>query len=230
MATATTSSPATLAECAPTSRYRTVADLLEHLGGVSPSRVRFQPWPGTATVRDVIAIHDAENRLCELVDGVLVEKVMGFDESIFGVLLSASLVEYLKTHDLGKVAGADGMMQIFPNLVRIPDVAFISWKRYPKGKERRAAVPLVVPDLVVEVLSKGNTPKEMARKLDEYFRAGVRLVWYADPKRRTVRVYTARNRSELLHDDRFLDGGDVLPGFSLSIREWFTEARRSAAR
>ena len=232
MATAIRSTSATArdSDCLPASRYRTVADLLEHLGGVSPSRVRFQPWPGTATVRDVIAIHDAENRLCELVDGVLVEKVMAFDASTYAVLLGASLIGYLKTHDLGAMVGADGMMQIFPNLVRIPDVAFISWKRYPNGKERRAAVPLVVPDLVVEVLSKGNTPKEMARKLDEYFRAGVRLVWYADPKRRTVRVYTARKSSELLHEDEFVDGGDVLPGFSLSIREWFTEARRSAAR
>ncbi len=119
----------------PTSPYRTVEDLLEHLDGVAPSRVRFQPWPGTATERDVIAVHDAENRLCELVDGVLVEKVMGFDESIYGVLLSAYLVEYLKTHDLGKVVGADGLMRIFPELVRIPDVAFIS-RSQPKNRSR----------------------------------------------------------------------------------------------
>ncbi len=230
MATAMTSTGATVTESVTVSRYRTVADLLEHLGGVSASRVRFQPFPGTATVRDVIAVHDAENRLCELVDGVLVEKAMGFDESIYAVLLSASIVQYLKTHDLGKVIGADGLMRIFPGLVRIPDVAFISWPRYPKGKRRRGEIPLVVPDLVVEVLSKGNTPKEMARKLDEYFRAGVRVVWYVDPKRQTVRVYTSRDRSVLLHEDRALEGGDVLPGFSLSIRDWFAEARRSAAR
>jgi hypothetical protein len=43
-------------------------------------------------------------------------------------------------------------------------------------------------------------------------------------------VYTARHRSELLHEDEALDGGDVLPGFSLSIRDWFAEARRTAAR
>ena len=158
MATATT---ATETDSAPVSGYRTVADLLDHLGGVSPARVRFQPWPGTATVDDVIAIHDVENRLCELVDGVLVEKVMGFDESIYAVLLSAAIVDYLKTHDLGKVVGADGLMRIFPDLVRIPDAAFISWRRFPKGKRRRGEIPLVVPDLVVEVLSKGNTPKEM---------------------------------------------------------------------
>jgi hypothetical protein len=77
MATATTRTPAKADESATFSGYRTVADLLAHMGGVALSRVQFQPWPGTATVRDVIAIHDAENRLCELVDGVLVEKVMG---------------------------------------------------------------------------------------------------------------------------------------------------------
>jgi Uma2 family endonuclease len=213
-----------------TSSYRTIADLLEHLGGISAGRVRFQPMPGTATERDVVEVHDRENRLCELVDGVLVEKVVGFDESIYAVLLAASLIEYLKTHDLGKILGADGMMKIFPGLVRIPDAAFISWKRYPKGKRRQGEVPAVVPDLVVEVLSKGNTPKEMARKLGEYFRAGVRLVWYVDPKRRTVRVYTALDRSVLLHENQTLDGGAVLPGFEISIGDWFAEARRTAPR
>jgi Uma2 family endonuclease len=80
------------------------------------------------------------------------------------------------------------------------------------------------------VLSKGNTRKEMARKLDEYFRVGARLVWYVDPQKRTVRVYTARDRSVLLHEDQTLDGGDVLPGFSLSIRDWFAEAERTGPR
>jgi Uma2 family endonuclease len=210
--------------------YRTVADLLEHLGGISADRVRFQPMPGTATERDVVDIHDRENRLCELVDGVLVEKVMGFDESRFALLLGGYLLTYLSTHDLGALIGADGMIRIFPGLVRIPDTAFISWKNYPKGKRRRGEIPAVVPDLVVEVLSKGNTPKEMARKLVEYFRAGVRLVWCVDPKKRTVRVYTAVDRSVLLHENETLDGGDVLPGFEISIGDWFAEARRTEAR
>ncbi len=107
---------------------------------------------------------------------------MGFDESIYAVYLAGSLLKYLETHDLGKLVGADGMMRLFPGLVRIPDAAFISWERYPKRKRKRGEIPMVAPDLVVEVLSKGNTPKEMARKLDEYFRVGARLVWYVNPK------------------------------------------------
>jgi Uma2 family endonuclease len=210
--------------------HRTVADLLRRLGGVPAARVRLQPLPGTATERDVIAVHDRENRLCELVDGTLVDKVMGFDESIYAVLLHGALLEYLKTHDLGKIVGADGMMRIFPGLVRIPDTAFISWERYPTSKRRRGEIPMVVPDLIVEVLSAGNTTKEMARKLDEYFHAGVRMVWYVNPKQRTLRVYTARDRSVLLREDDVLDGGDVLPGFALSIRDWFVESERTSAR
>jgi Uma2 family endonuclease len=214
----------------PILNHRTLADLLKCLGGISAARVRLQPFPGTATESDVIAVHDRENRLCELVDGTLVDKVMGFDESIHAALLLGALLEYLKTNDLGKIVGADGMMRIFPGVVRIPDTAFISWARYPRSKRRRGEIPLVVPDLIVEVLSEGNTPKERARKLDEYFRAGVRLVWYVNPKRRTVRVYTASDRSVLLREDDTLDGGDVLPGFALSLRDWFTEAERTTAR
>jgi Uma2 family endonuclease len=221
---------ATATETVATTNRRTVADLLRQLGNIPAERVRFQPYPGTATERDVIEVHDRENRLCELVDGTLVEKVMGFDESIYAVFLVAALVRYLETHDLGKPVGADGMVRLFPGLVRIPDTAFISWERYPKGKRRRGQIPTVAPDLIVEVLSKGNTPKEMKRKLGEYFRAGVRLVWYVDPKKRTVQVYTAPDRSVLLGEDQMLDGDDVLPGFAISIRDWFAEAERSAAR
>ncbi len=68
----------------------TLADLLRSLGGVSADRIRFSPLPGTATSDDVAAIEQHENRLYELVDGVLLEKVMGFRESIIaGAILSA---------------------------------------------------------------------------------------------------------------------------------------------
>jgi Uma2 family endonuclease len=208
----------------------TIADLLEDLGGIPARRVLWSPTPGTATERDLIKLNEHANRRYELVDGTLVEKAMGFDESIFGLLLGTALVNYITTRDLGKIVGADAMMRLFPGLVRLPDVSFISWKRYPRGKRRRGEIPTVAPDLVVEVLSKGNTRKEMKRKLGEYFRAGVRLVWYVDPSKRTVTVYTAVDRFTVLHEDDTLDGGDVLPGFSLSIRDWFTEAERTGPR
>jgi Uma2 family endonuclease len=75
----------------------------------------------------------------------------------------------------------------------------------------------------VEVLSEGNTAAEMERKLDDYFRAGVRLVWLVDCDRRTVTVYTSRADSQVLDTSAVLTGGDVLPGFELPLGELFAE-------
>jgi Uma2 family endonuclease len=81
----------------------------------------------------------------------------------------------------------------------------------------------MAPDLAVEILSKGNTKKEMARKLREYFGAGTRLVWYVDVKKQAVDAFTSPyDRAQLGVDDT-LDGGDVVPGFRLPIRELFVE-------
>ena len=91
---------------------------------------------------------------------------------------------------MGLVAGEAGTIQLAINLVRIPDVSFISWDRMPGGEVPKNPVPLLVPNLAVEVISRGNTPKEMAEKLREYFEKGVRLFWYVRPRSRVVDVYT----------------------------------------
>jgi Uma2 family endonuclease len=84
-----------------------------------------------------------------------------------------------------------------------------------------------VPDLAVEVLSEGNTPREMEQKLQEYFTAGVRLVWYVDPVRQEVHVYTAPDQRKVLTADHTLHGGEVLPGFTLPLRQLFAEPTES---
>lgn len=201
----------------------TLADLVERLGGVPLSRIRLKPAPGTATEADVISIAAHEDRLCELVDGVLVEKPMGYEESLIAVAIIRIVSTFVHLGRLGKVTGADGMLKLFPGLIRIPDVAFVTQVRYRAAKVRGVAVPLLVPDLVVEVLSAGNTRKEMLIKRGEYFSAGVRLVWMVDPKTRTVEVYKSPDDSITLTGDRAIDGGDVLPGFSMSLHEIFAE-------
>jgi len=205
---------------------RTVADLLERLGDIPASRVLVDPPPGTATETDVIAVHDRDGRLCELVDGVLVEKTMGYDESRLGVELLLFLGEYLRQHDLGALAGADGTLRLIPGLVRIPDVSFVVWGRMPPADAPAKPIPDLSPDLAVEVLSESNTPREMDRKLKEYFDAGARLVWYIEPRDRTVTVYTAPDQFTVLDETATLDGGDLLPGFALPLRELFARASR----
>jgi Uma2 family endonuclease len=204
----------------------TVADLLDRLGGVPPERVRWRPLPGTATEKDVIDADCHEDRLCELVDGTLVEKAMGFHESTLAMALGEWLRAAVNPRNLGLVSGESGMMRLFPGLVRIPDVAFVSWKRIPGRRVPKEPIPDLVPDLVVEVLSESNTEREMARKYREYFQAGVLLIWEVDPKNRTVAVYTAADRSILLNETQTIDGGDVLPGFTLPLAQLFSELDR----
>jgi hypothetical protein len=100
--------------------------LLRELGDIPPERVRVRPPIGTATVQDVVQIAAREKRLCELVEGTLVEKVIGFRESLLAIALAVRIREFVNPRNLGLVIGESGMMQFFCGMVRIPDVAFVS--------------------------------------------------------------------------------------------------------
>ena len=119
----------------------TLADLLQRFGPIPAARIRYDPPPGAATEQDVIAL-EAQERLFELVDGVLVEKAVGFCESFLAIRLARFLSEFVEQHNLGIVAGADGMLRLAPGLVRIPDVSFIPWPHLPQGR-----IPRPIPDL-----------------------------------------------------------------------------------
>jgi Uma2 family endonuclease len=199
----------------------TAAELLDQLGGIPPERVLVQPSPGHATERDLIRLRDHEDRLCELVDGVLVEKTMGLYESRVAAILIHFLETFLDTHDLGITCGADGTYRLMPGLVRIPDVTFVSWERLPDRKFPSEPIPDLIPNLAVEVLSVSNTKREIDRKIDEYFRVGVQLVWVIDPPTRTAEVYTAPDQRTELTEKQSLKGGAMLPGFSLSLQRLF---------
>jgi Uma2 family endonuclease len=195
-----------------------VAELLHQLGDIPPERVRLHPTPGQATERDLLK---PGAKLCELVDGTLVEKAMGYDESLLAGKFLASLFVFVERHRLGEVTAPDGTLRLMPGLVRIPDIAFIARKNLPKRGEPRSPIPDLVPDLAIEILSKGNTKAEMERKVREYFEVGVRLVWLIDPKTRTAVVHTSPKASTKLAVGQSLDGGDVLPGFALPLAELF---------
>jgi Uma2 family endonuclease len=211
--------------------FDTVAELLDQLGGIPPERILMNPQPGHATEQDVLRLLDGANkRLCELVDGVLVEKGMGQYESRVAVVLIHFLETLLDKHDLGVVYGADGTLRLMPGLVRIPDVTFVSWERLPGHKLPSEPIPDLIPNLAVEVLSVSNTKREIDRKIGEYFRVGVQLVWVIDPPTRTAEVYTAPDQCTGLTENQSLKGGAVLPGFSLSLRRLFKRAGEQHGR
>jgi Uma2 family endonuclease len=204
----------------------TLGDLLEQLDGIPASRVRIRPAPGEATEQDCI---DAERRfgvLCELIDGTLVEKPMGLYESVLAGIIARLLGEFVSPRRLGIVALPDGMFRVKPGKIRMPDVSFTSWDRLPPGYQHIAA-PDLTPDLAIEILSPGNTAREMARKRIELFSGGTRLMWIVDPPTRSVAIYVdAESDPVVLTEDQSVDGGALLPGFSFSIRQLFAEAEK----
>jgi Uma2 family endonuclease len=208
------------------SSIETMADLLDRLGGIPLDRIRFQPSPGTATIQDVITLAEGNGPLCELVEGVLLEKAVGYNESNLAIFLAGLLNAYVVPRNLGLVSGSDGTLELLPNLVRIPNVAFTRWDRMPEHRRPEIPVPRMAPNLAVEVLSRGNTPGEMAIKRQDYFAAGVEQVWEVDPKSRSVTVYTSLTDAKRLQGADTIDGGALLPGFELPLAHLFAELDR----
>ena len=155
---------------------------------------------------------------------------MGYYEARVAVRLIYYIELFLARYHLGIVLGADGTLRLMPGLVRIPDVSFISWKKFPNRELPAEPIPDLVPDLAVEVLSAGNTAEEMRRKLREYFQVGVRLVWLIDPATRTAEIYTSARKRTIITADQDLDGGTVLPGFRLGLEQLFARAGRRRSR
>ena len=161
---------------------------------------------------------------CELVEGRIVpmSPTGGEHGRVEGNFYEA-IRSWVRPRRLGKVLV--GEVGIFtrrnPDTVRGADVAFISNERYERLDSKRGFLK-VAPELVVEVLSPEDRRGEVARKIREYLGAGVRLVWVADPEKKTVVAHGPSDVQEFREADR-LPGGDILPGFDVAVAELFEE-------
>jgi Uma2 family endonuclease len=201
------------------------SELVSDIGNVPSNRIVHVPAPGRATIEDAVRLNNLGHK-CELVDGTLVEKAMGWQESLIAAVLIEILGGFVREKNLGVVVGADGFIELFPSLVRAPDVSFFSWSRLPDNRIPDAPIPSIVPDLAIEVLSLGNTRAEMARKMREYFHAGVRLVWMVDVRARTVAVYTSPTAVQVYAEADGLEAFGVLPGLMVDLKLVFGELDR----
>ena len=203
--------------------WTTLADLWERLGRVPLDRICLDPPPGKATEQDLLDLDDHADRMCELIDGTLVAKTTGFYDGVLTTAIIGSLIGFVQENKLGIVCGITGPLRILPGQVRVPDACFVAWERFPDHRLPEVPIPSVAPDLAVEVLSEQNSKGEMRRKLQDYFTAGVRLVWYVDPQTRTASVYTSSEHCTVFDENGVLSGGDVLPDFELPLKELFAK-------
>ncbi len=204
-----------------TPRFRNADEWLRSLGNVPPHRILLDPPPGMATVADVIRLAHHDNRGVELVEGTLVEKPVGLRESVIAGTVLTLLNIVVRPAKLGFVSGEQGMIRMLTGNVRMPDVAFFRREDMPSGELPPEPAPRLAPALAVEVLSASNAEEEMRIKMREYFGSGVRIVWMLDPPTQTLRVYDAPDRFRQLTRDDTLDGGDLMPGFSVRVGELF---------
>lgn len=202
----------------------TLGDYQSRLFNLPAERLYAYPAPGTAEVADCVDTKDTIGVICELFDGVLVGKPMGFYEACLAAVVLRLIGNYLADHPLGIVAGADGTIRLPWKKVRAPDVCFVRFNRLPGGELTDESIPPVVPNLVMEVISKGNRPGEMKRKLNDYFKAGVQLAWFIYPKKKTAVVYRSPDKKQDIDEDDTLSGGTVLPGFKLKLADVFALA------
>jgi Uma2 family endonuclease len=107
-----------------------------------------------------------------------------------------------------------------PDTVLCPDAAFVRAERLPPRDQRMGALPFV-PDLAVEVRSPSESGPSLRRKIAKYFAGGTQLVWVIDPQRRTATVHQASGGEQRLSEHDRLDGGELLPGFSVNVGELF---------
>ena len=225
--------PASEAPAAPLAerrRFDNGLEWIQSLGNVPIHRIVFDPWPGTATETDLLRLVEVEKRLCELIDGTLVEKAVGLHQAGVNLELATDLKLWNRQNgDRFIFTGADSTLRMGTvDRIRLPDLCAFHRSRLPNGKLPPEPVPTISPDLAVEILSPSNTRSEMRQKLGEYFDNGTRLAWLIDPQRRTVAVYTAATETPdaLLRDGDDLSGGDLLPNFSMPVATLWKETDR----
>ena len=199
----------------------TPLDLAARFGDLPLWRICFDPPPGEATEEQCIQINERNERLCELVDGTLIEKVMGTFESLIAGRIITRINNYLEAHPgMGIALPADGMLKLRIKLIRVPDASYISRASLRAGKFPRHGVAAVAPTIAVEVISEGNTKREMEDKLDEYFQYGASEAWYVYPDTKTLHRYTSRGQCQELAEHDTL-ATPVLPGFACLLAPLF---------
>lgn len=157
--------------------------------------------------------------LTELEDEEL-QAVPSLEHGAIGIRLGRHLDTYVEEKGLGLVCNSQTTFRFVGQPNRLPDLSFVSRKRLPQRIDQNANF---APDLAVEVLSKGDDVSEVDKKILQYQRSGVSLVWIVHPVIQAVDVYRLKDGlrlQRLLIDDE-LDGEDIIPGFRLKVSRLF---------
>lgn len=167
----------------------------------------------------------SEEGPCELIDGEVVPlSPGGYEHSLSSGNIFSLLREFVSARKLGRVLTNEVGVHVSdePPRTRGADVAYVSYKRLPRHKAPKGFLP-VPPDLIVEVFGSDSSWQRIEEKIADYHRLGVDMVWVADPYTRTVKRFPRGGAQDVVHDPGEIDGGEVLPGFKVSVSKFFDE-------
>ena len=160
----------------------------------------------------------------ELVEGALRKMApAGFNHGKIAATVTGPLHHYVTTNRLGTVCAAETgfILRRNPDTVRAPDVAFIRQERIQEVGDVTGYWP-EAPDLAVEVVSPNDTYGDLEEKVLEWLGAGTRMVLVANPRMGSVTVYRSLTDIVVLTDDDVVDGGDVVPGWAMPVKDIFS--------
>jgi len=213
------------------SRWETVQDLIEHLGGIPAERIRLSPVPGTATEADLIPFIDGPQKWpVELIDGVLVNKAINTRASIMSSWVAHQLGNYGEETELGVVISGTFAFRCGLNTALSPAFSFIPWDNFPGGIVPDESIGTFLPSVVGEVIRTWNTETEIRRKIETYLTAGIEVVWIIDPELRTAQIHDQKNRVVQMDESGFLEATITLPDFRLPLIDVFESVCRKKSR
>ena len=176
------------------------------------------------TADELLLMPRGDGRRYELIRGALVEKMPGGkSQGVVGSRIDRILGNYAEENDYGITLSIDTGFRLDrdPDTVRAPDVAWFAPGRLPEPE----GFPELAPDLAVEVKSPGNSWPEITAKAYMWLSYGSQQVWVADPATNTVTIYRMSAAPVTLGEDATLDGGELLPGFSIAVWRMFRRHR-----
>lgn len=174
------------------------------------------------TAEDLLRLH-SQGVKGELIEGVLHETVSVGEEHghIAGIFITFLNI-HIRPKRLGRTGGTDVGVKIQrdPDTVREPDVYYVSAERLPLDVRVQGYLE-VVPELVVEIVSPSDSDADVREKIAMWLELGVSMALEVRPASQTITVHRPGVPALTLTGDDVLDGGDVLPGFSLPLSEIF---------
>ena len=175
------------------------------------------------TAEDLLKMPDDGFRY-ELVRGDLRRmSPAGHKHGRIAMKVATRLDNHVTANQLGAVYAAETgfLISSDPDTVRAPDVAFVSQQRLDETGDIDGYWP-GAPDLVVEVISPTDTYTEVDEKVLEWLAAGARLVIVVNPRKHSATVYRSLSAIAVLTENDMLDGGDVVLGWSMPVKDIFT--------